>query len=295
MTNTTPVLSRSSPSGLRRTFLAAALVALGSVGQASAQPTYIDEIPFVTSADNVTVEMLRIARVGPQDHLIDLGSGDGRIIIQAARRHGASGLGVEIVPDLVEKSLQSAREAGVASKVEFKVQDLFQTDLSKATVVTMYLLPEVNLRLRPQLLQLRPGTRIVSHDWDMAEWKPDETTTVPVPNKTVGREKSSKIHLWTVPAQIGGTWCGTGPLAEYRLELKQVFQEVDGTLTRRDRVREVRGRMQGDTLVTQQTKHGDLEAQLKDGMLRVNGGNGALTLLKGSLFRKAPDGKCPAA
>ena len=272
-------------SRMGRTGLALALAWLAPLGPSVAQITFADEVPFVTSADNVTVEMLRIAKVGAQDHLIDLGSGDGRIVIQAARRFGATGLGVEIVPDLVEKSLQSAREAGVADKVDFKVQDLFKTDLSRATVVTMYLLPDVNL-------QLRPGTRIVSHDWDMGDWKPDETTTVDVPNKTVGLEKSSKIHLWIVPAQIGGLWCGTGPLSEFRLDLKQSFQEVDGTLTRRSRVREVSGRMQGDTLVTPPTKNGDLEARLQDGVLRVSGGDGLLALLKGSVFRKAPNGKC---
>jgi len=277
---------------MRRTILALGLAALAPLGQLGAQPAFIDEVPFVTSADNVTVEMLRIARVGSQDHVIDLGSGDGRIVIQAARRFGATGLGVEIVPDLVDQSLRSAREAGVAGKVDFKVQDLFKTDLSQATVVTMYLLPDVNLQLRPRLLELRPGTRIVSHDWDMGDWKPDETTTVPVPNKTVGRDKFSKIHLWTVPAQIGGLWCGTGALSEFRLNLKQVFQEVEGTLTRRSRVREVHGRMLGDTLMTQQTKNGDLEARLQDGVLRVSGGDGLLAVLKGSVFRKAPDGKC---
>jgi SAM-dependent methyltransferase len=293
MKNTLPAPACNRPSRIRQALLALAAGMLAPWSQATQPPTYVDEVPFVTSADNVTDEMLRLARVGPQDYVIDLGSGDGRIVIQAARRFGAPGLGVEIVPELVEKSLLSAKAAGVADKVDFKVQDLFKTDLSKATVITMYLLPDVNLLLRPRLLQLRPGTRVVSHDWDMGDWKPDQTTTVPVPNKTVGREKSSQIHLWTVPAQVGGLWCGTGPLSEFRLELKQAFQEVEGTLTRRDRVREVHGRMQGDTLLTQSTRHGDLEARMTDGMLRVSGGTGPLTLLKGSVFRKTADGKCP--
>jgi SAM-dependent methyltransferase len=158
-----------------------------------------EEVPFITSPDNVTLEMLRLANVGPGDHLIDLGSGDGRIVILAAKRFGATGLGVEIDPRLVEESRRNAREAGVADRVEFREQDLFQTDLGKATVITMYLLPEINLQLRPRLQALKPGTRIVSHDWDLGDWKPDQTSLVPVPDKQVGLEKSSRVHLWVVP------------------------------------------------------------------------------------------------
>src|SRR6185369_13970983 len=121
-----------------------------------------EEVPFITTPDHVTLAMLEIAKVGPQDFVLDLGSGDGRIVITAAKRFGARGLGVEIVPDLVKKSRESARLAGVADRAEFREQDLFATDLSKATVVTLYLLPEVNLQLRPKLLKLKPGTRIVS-------------------------------------------------------------------------------------------------------------------------------------
>ena len=166
-----------------------------------------EEVPFITSPDNVTLEMLRLARVGPGDHVIDLGSGDGRIVILAAKRFGATGLGVEIDPRLVEESRRNAREVGVADRVEFREQDLFQTELGKATVITMYLLPEVNLQLRPKLQALRPGTRIVSHDWDLGDWTPDQTSLVPVPDKQVGLEKASRVHLWVVP-QRG---CGAGP------------------------------------------------------------------------------------
>ena len=157
-----------------------------------------DEVPFVVTPDNVTLEMLRLAKVGPKDYLIDLGSGDGRIPILAAKRFGARGLGVELVDDLVKQSRESARRAGVANRVEFRQQDLFETDLSKATVVTLYLLPEVNLQLRPKLQALKPGTRIVSHDWDMGDWAPDASVTVDAPGKTVGLHKTSRIHLWIV-------------------------------------------------------------------------------------------------
>ena len=274
---------------LLRPLLASCCIALGGPA-AQAQPT--EEVPFITSPDNVTLEMLRIARVGPTDHVIDLGSGDGRIVILAARRFGASGLGVEIVPDLVAKSQQNARDAGVADRVSFRQQDLFATDLSAATVVTMYLLPDVNLKLRPALLALKPGTRIVSHDWDLGDWKPDETTTVPVPDKAVGREKSSKVHLWTVPAQVAGLWCGSGPLREFSLRLSQRFQEVEGTLTRRDRVRTIEARMQGARLQTQSTRVGALELERVGTELRIVDGEGPLALARGTAFRPADGDRC---
>jgi tRNA A58 N-methylase Trm61 len=157
-----------------------------------------EDVPFVVTPDNVTLEMLKLADVGPKDYVIDLGSGDGRIVILAAKRFGARGRGVEIVPDLVKQSRENARKAGVADRAEFREQDLFEADLSKATVVTMYLLPEANLRLRPRLQALKPGTRIVSHDWDMGDWAPDKTITVDAPDKPIGRLKSSRIHLWIV-------------------------------------------------------------------------------------------------
>jgi SAM-dependent methyltransferase len=183
---------------MRRLGWALALVASLRCAQAQALDT---DVPFVVTPDNVTHEMLRLAAVKAGDFVIDLGSGDGRIVIVAARQFGARGLGVEIVPELVAKSLENARRAGVADRVEFRVQDLFATDLSPATVITMYLLPEVNLQLRPRLLALKPGTRIVSHDWDMGDWKPDRVITVEAPNKPIGREKVSRLYLWTVPAR----------------------------------------------------------------------------------------------
>ena len=157
--------------------------------------------------------MLELAQVGPQDFVLDLGSGDGRIVILAARRFGARGLGVEIVPELVERSRRNAAKAGVADRAQFVEQDLFKTDLSVATVITMYLLQEVNLQLRPALLALKPGTRIVSHDWDMGDWRPDRSITVDAPDKPVGLDKRSRLHLWVVPAQVEGRWCGTGAAA----------------------------------------------------------------------------------
>jgi SAM-dependent methyltransferase len=251
-----------------------------------------EEVPFITSPDNVTLEMLRIANVGPHDHVIDLGSGDGRIVILAARRFGATGLGVEIDPELVRKSMRHAAEAGVAQRVTFREQDLFQTDLSAASVVTLYLLPQVNLQLRPALLALKPGTRIVSHDWDMGDWKPDLTTVVPAPDKKVGLDKSSQVHLWVVPARVQGLWCGTGLLREFSLKLAQRYQDVQGSLTRRERNRPIEGRAEGATLRTQATRHGSLVLQLAGEELSVTGGDGALALVRGATFRRAAGAAC---
>ena len=199
-----------------------------------------DEVPFVTTPDNVTLAMLELAGVTAADRVIDLGSGDGRIVITAARRFGASGLGVEIVPELVTKSRENARKAGVAARAEFREQDLFRTDLAGYSVVTMYLLPEVNLQLRPRLLQLAPGTRIVSHDWDMGDWQPDRSVVVDAPDKPIGREKKSTLHLWRVPAPVAGTWCAGGgarpatlaTAVATTLTITQRFQHFSATLQR---------------------------------------------------------------
>jgi SAM-dependent methyltransferase len=258
--------------------------------QAQAQ----EEVPFVTSPDNVTLEMLRLADVGPRDYLIDLGSGDGRIVILAAKRFGARGMGVEIVPDLVQRSRSSAAAAGVADSARFEVQDLFQTDLSPASVVTMYLLPEVNLQLRPRILALKPGTRIVSHDWDMGDWKPDRTSVLDVPDKKVGLAKSSKVHLWIVPAQFNGLWCGSGPLKDYSLRLRQKHQEAEGEIARPGRSWTIEGRIEGSVLRTQSTRVGALALERNGDALRVTEGEGALQLLRGQSFRKAPGDTCTA-
>ncbi|MGE4240776.1 SAM-dependent methyltransferase [Ramlibacter sp.] len=261
---------------------------------AFAQQPVLEEVPFVTSPDNVTLEMLRIANVGPTDHVIDLGSGDGRIVILAARRFGASGLGVEIDPALVERSIRNARDAGVSTRAEFRVQDLFKTDLSAATVVTMYLLTEVNLALRPTILKLKPGTRIVSHDWDMGDWKPDQTTEVPVPDKKVGLAKSSKIHFWTVPANIDGLWCGVGMLRGGSLQVAQRFQEFSGTLRWRNRARDVAGRLQGAKMQMTGGRH-QMALEAVGDELHVLDGQGDMALGRGQRFRRANGPACEGA
>ena len=210
------------PDGTRGAAKAGAAALCLAAALASAQ----EDVPFVTSPDTVTSAMLELAAVTARDHVVDLGSGDGRIVIAAARRFGATGLGVEIVPELVRTSRERARAAGVHERVEFREQDLFRTDLRTATVVTMYLLPEVNLQLRPRLLDLAPGTRIVSHDWDLGDWLPDRTVTVDVPDKALGRDKFSRVHLWIVPARVHGRWCADGA----SLEIVQRFQRFSATL-----------------------------------------------------------------
>jgi len=182
-----------------------------------------DEVPFVVTPGNVTAAMLDLAKVGPGDHVIDLGSGDGRIVIGAALR-GARAVGYEIVEQLVNDSRVAAAKAGVAARTEFRTQDLFDADLSAATVITMYLLPEVNLQLRPRILKLAPGTRIVSHDWDMADWKPDRTISVDAPEKNIGLEKKSRLHLWIVPADFSGRWCTAGKAPRLAATISQDFQ-----------------------------------------------------------------------
>lgn len=189
----------------------------------------VEEVPYVQTPQPVVDAMLGLAALRAGDRLIDLGSGDGRVVIAAARRFGVAGLGVEIDPQLVTLSQQRAREAGVADLARFATQDLFDTDLASATVITLYLLPDVNLALRPRLLQLAPGTRIVSHDWDMAEWLPERSVTLPAPGKPVGRRQESTLHLWIVPARMAGTWQGAiegDPGSRLSLSIEQRFQQL---------------------------------------------------------------------
>jgi SAM-dependent methyltransferase len=260
-------------------------LALAAAGAARAQ----DEVPFITTPDQVTLAMLQIAEVGPRDHVIDLGSGDGRIVITAAKRAGASGLGVEIVPDLVRRSREHAQAAGVHERVEFRVQDLFATDLGRATVVTMYLLPDVNLQLRPRLLALAPGTRIVSHDWDMGDWQPDRTLTVDVPDKAIGRDKFSKVHLWTVPARVHGLWCSAGAT----LEVTQRFQRFSATLSNVAQpvpVQVFDGRIEGRALRSAGTDSAVLHAE--PGGLRLREMGGVAGTYAGRLVTPAGGPRC---
>ena len=198
----------------------------------------IPEVPYVPTPEVVVVEMLQMAGVTPNDIVYDLGCGDGRIVITAAKVFGARGVGVDIDPNLVRQSNENARKAGVADRVRFIEQDLFETDIREATVVALYLLPELNLQLRPKLLRdLRPGSRIVAHEFDMGDWKPDNMAKVPrvklYYHPRVPYEKDTCFYYWVVPANVEGAWrwslsTPSGNL-DYTLRLVQKFQEIWGT------------------------------------------------------------------
>ncbi len=248
-----------------------------------------EDVPFITTPDNVTLTMLGIARVNAQDYVVDLGSGDGRIVITAARQFGARGLGVEIVPDLVKKSRENAAAAGVASRVEFREEDLFKTDLSHASVITLYLLPEVNLELRPKILALKPGTRVVSHDWDMGDWPADRSITVDVPDKQIGLEKTSKVHLWIVPARLHGAWCGSGKTRRTTLQVDQKYQSLRATLARAGARHSFDGRIRGAQV---QSVDGDLVMNVEGDRLKPVVARGAFSAYKGVTFSRRTTDSC---
>jgi hypothetical protein len=197
-------------------FFAGSALGLLAVHSVSAQvsPPLL-EVPYVATPQVTVDEMLRLANVGPQDFVLDLGSGDGRIVVTAAKKFGARGLGVDLDWRLVQQGEENARAAGVEDRVRFLEQDLFRTDLGQATVITTYLLPVVMLRLRPALLELRPGTRIVSHDFDFGDWRPDQKTSI-----------RKNVFLWIVPARAAGRW-------QARLELQPIERLLELELTQR--------------------------------------------------------------
>jgi hypothetical protein len=179
------------------------------------------DVVWVPSAPALVEKMLDLAKVTAQDYLIDLGSGDGPIVIGAARR-GATALGIEYNPEMVELSKRNAQAAGVSDKATFMKADIFESDFSQATVITMFLLPQLNLKLRPKLLDLKPGTRIVSNTFTMDDWLPDDTVRA-----GDSCETWCLALLWIIPAKVQGTW----KLPQGELNLSQQFQVVTGTLT----------------------------------------------------------------
>ena len=197
------------------------------------------DVYYVPTPHKVVMAMLRMAQVTRNDMVYDLGCGDGRIVITAAKIFGARGVGVDIDPVRIKESNENARKAGVTNRVKFLEQDLFKTDLSEATVVSLYLYPELNLRLRPKLLsELRPGTRILSHEFDMDDWKPDNKGTIRQvtlyykPNTVV---KDTNYYYWVIPADVAGIWRWTlttpTEMHDYALHLDQHFQEISGYVT----------------------------------------------------------------
>jgi len=210
--------------------LIAACLAAAAAAPAQAQPWAWDDgtVPYVQTPMEIVERMLRMAEVKKGDYLIDLGSGDGRIVIEAAKR-GARALGVDIDPSLVRHATENAQKAGVADRTQFVVKDIFETDLSQASVVAFYLLPDFNAKLLPKLLALKPGTRIVSHDGGIGDWPPDERLEMRAPEKPVGVGGVSRVELWIVPADARGAWTSELPAhgGRWSFEVKQTYQVLD--------------------------------------------------------------------
>jgi len=208
------------------------LLALVTVGTAATAQDFGDT-PYVQTPQNVVDAMLETAKVTSKDYVIDLGSGDGRMIITAAKKRGARGFGVDLDKRLVKLANDNARKAGVADRAKFYARDLFETDLSPASVITIYLLPEVNLMARAKLLALEPGTRIVSHDYGIGDWLPDLEYELDAPGKPVGRSQKSKVLYWVVPDIFAGRWTWNvgagGKSLPVELDLKQNFQKLEAT------------------------------------------------------------------
>ena len=205
------------------------------------------DTPYVQTPQVVVDAMLETAKVTKNDYVIDLGSGDGRMVITAAKKIGARGFGVDLDKRLVTLANNNARKAGVADRAKFYDRDLFVTDLSPATVITIYLLPEVNLMARAKLLALAPGTRIVSHDYGIGDWMPDLEFEMDAPGKPVGRSQKSKVLFWVVPDKVAGRWVWPvtvgGQKQQVELLLKQNFQKLEASAT-----------LNGRTVAVEQTK-----------------------------------------
>lgn len=186
--------------------------------RALAQPRPLD-VPYVPTPEHIVEAMLRLAAPTKDDYLVDLGCGDGRIVVTAAQKYGVRGFGVDLNPERIKEARANAQKAGVTKLVEFIEGDLFKTDFKKASVLTMYLLPSVNMRLRPQVLEMRPGTRVVSHAFHMEDWKADVTEQFDF----------RTVYHWIVPAKVGGRWSGTAGSAKIDLMLEQTFQVLGGS------------------------------------------------------------------
>ena len=218
------------------TVLTISLLGFWATSQAQIRPP---DVEYVPTPPDVVIEMLKTAGVTKDDVVYDLGCGDGRFVITAAQTFGARGVGVDIDPVRIRESNENARKAGVTDRVTFTVGDLFKTDLREATVITLYLLPELNVALRPKLLELRPGTRIVSHEFDMGEWVPDKKGLVQ--NATFYSlpylvfQQDAHYYFWVVPARVAGDWRWSIPAftdkQDYTLYVNQHFQEIDGYMS----------------------------------------------------------------
>jgi SAM-dependent methyltransferase len=271
---------------LRIAIAAVLIAALPAFAQQPAWSWDDGTVPYVQTPMEIVERMLRMAEVKKDDYVIDLGSGDGRIIIEAAKR-GARGLGVDLDPNLVKHAIENAQKAGVDNRTQFLVKDIFETDLSAATVVAFYLLPDFNAKLLPKLLALKPGTRIVSHDGGIADWPPDERLEMRAPEKPVGVGGVSRVELWIVPADAKGSWQSDLPMhgGKWRFDVRQKYQELDIDVAAQGRDLLVRNsRLRGEEIkiivtgiVNGRAWHHYFAGQLKDdrisGEVTVSDGN----------------------
>jgi hypothetical protein len=245
--------------------------------------------PYVPTPQVVVDEMLRMAKVGSDDFVVDLGSGDGIIVLTAAQRLKARGFGVDIDPELVKLSNGEAKKRGVADRAAFHVMDVFKADISKATVVTLYLLPGMMVDLRPKIFdELRPGTRVVSHDYHFGDWQADDQYTWDVPEKEkVNGVPRATVYLWIIPAKVAGRWqlrLATPAAEQYDLTLKQNFQSLEGTVAGGGAkgVRLTQSRLQGEDISFAFPVGGDrhlfrgrVAGDTMEGTVELAGGKGA--------------------
>ncbi len=245
------------------------------------------DVPYEPSADEVVEDMLKIAGVTKEDLVYDLGCGDGRVVITAAQKRGARGVGMDLDPQRIGESLENARRAGVADRVRFFRQDLFETDIRPATVVMLYLWPEVNLRLRPRILsELKPGTRVVSHSHNMGTWEPDRSITA---------SNGHKVYFWVVPANVSGSWKvqrpGADETAPWFLKFEQSFQKVTGTLRAGSEEADlIDVELRGDSLTFKTLGKADKAIRSLQFQGRVAGNHleGTLEDISGQVTRKQP-------
>jgi len=273
-------------------FLALALVAVPAHAQTQTWGWDDGTVPYVQTPMEIVERMLRMAEVKQGDHVIDLGSGDGRIIIEAAKR-GATGMGVDLYGNLVKLATENAKNAGVSDKVQFRAMDLFDADLTPASVVAFYLLPNFNEKLMPRLLKLRPGTRIVSHDGGIGDWPHDEKLEMRAPEKPVGVGGVSTVELWIVPADAVGTWASEIPAHgdRWRFRIKQKYQmlEIDASAQGRDLlVRNSRLRGEEIKIVVTGIVNSRAWHHYFVGLLKDNQITGDVTVSDGNNRRKFP-------
>lgn len=239
--------------GPGRAFAVVLLVAFVGAASAQQQPEPARTGgPYVPTPQVVVDRMLSMASVGPDDYVIDLGSGDGVIVLTAAQQFKARGLGVDIDPELVKLANDDAQRRGVADRASFRVMDVFKTDLSRASVVTLYLLPEMMMELRPKIyLELKPGTRVVSHDYHFDDWRADDAVTFDAPEKEkVNGVPSATVYLWIVPARIAGHWMlAVDGGKRYDVTWRQNYQAVEGAArSARRKVRLQEAVLRGDAV-----------------------------------------------